>query len=98
MNVPDKVPMTVIDSIAKSHVRFERQGQCPRHDGRFNGHWCGMPEDAREDNGFVIACTCRVHTARFEDILKALRWSFGHYSFDFAGMYVGVELDGYMHT
>jgi hypothetical protein len=29
---------------------------------------------------------------------RALRWSYDHFSFDFAGMYVGVELDGHMHS
>lgn len=34
----------------------------------------------------------------FQRYLRELRWSGDHYSFNFAGMYVGVELDGYMHT
>lgn len=32
------------------------------------------------------------------DILKDLRWSMGYFSFNRWGMYVGVELDGYIHT
>jgi hypothetical protein len=32
------------------------------------------------------------------DILKDLRWSGDHYSFSRWGMYVGVELDGHIHT
>ena len=40
----------------------------------------------------------KVYDTIAADILKTLRWSGDHYSFDFAGMYVGVELDGYMHT
>jgi len=27
-----------------------------------------------------------------------LRWSYDHFSFDAHGMYVGIELDGYLHT
>lgn len=30
--------------------------------------------------------------------LAALRWSGDHFSFNAHGMYVGVELDGYLHT
>lgn len=30
--------------------------------------------------------------------LRPLRWSGDHYSFVTNGMYVGIELDGYMHT
>lgn len=32
------------------------------------------------------------------EILSSLRWSYDHYSFQRWGMYVGVELDGYIHT
>lgn len=32
------------------------------------------------------------------DILKELRWSGDHFSFNRWGMYVGVELDGYIHS
>lgn len=32
------------------------------------------------------------------DILANLRWSYDHFSFNRWGMYVGVELDGYIHT
>lgn len=32
------------------------------------------------------------------EILAALRWSYDHFSFDAHGMYVGVEVDGYLHT
>lgn len=32
------------------------------------------------------------------DILASLRWSYDHFSFSKWGMYVGVELDGYIHT
>ncbi len=32
------------------------------------------------------------------DILDTLRWSYDHFSFNRWGMYVGVELDGYIHT
>ncbi len=35
---------------------------------------------------------------RAEEIAASLRWQGDHYSFDCAGMYVGIELDGYMHT
>lgn len=31
-------------------------------------------------------------------ILRKMRWMGDHYSFTYAGMYVGVELDGYIHT
>ncbi len=34
----------------------------------------------------------------FQQALRELRWSLDHYSFDAMGMYVGVELDGYLHT
>ena len=92
MQPPNVVPDAVIDSIARSHVLFIRQGEdCPRHDRR----WQGLNvHDAPE----TCPCTCRVDMRRFERIMRELRWSGDHYSFDFAGMYVGVELDGYMHT
>lgn len=92
MTPPDKVPDAVIDSIAKSHVKFIRQGECPLHDHMWKGHYI------REAELEHSPCTCAVSMARFQDILKQLRWSMDHYSFNFAGMYVGVELDGYMHT
>lgn len=95
MKPPDVVPDAVIDSIAISHVKFIRQGECPLHDHTWDGHWV-----AHSINGekVPVPCTCQVSMSRFQDILKALRWSGDHYSFYFAGMYVGVELDGYMHT
>ncbi len=34
----------------------------------------------------------------FQRRLKELCWRGDHYSFNTNGMYVGVELDGYMHT
>jgi hypothetical protein len=34
----------------------------------------------------------------FLSIIKDLRWSGDHYSFNRWGMYVGVELDGHIHT
>jgi S-adenosylmethionine synthetase len=35
----------------------------------------------------------------YKEILQSLlRWSGDHYSFNKWGMYVGVELDGYIHT
>jgi hypothetical protein len=33
-----------------------------------------------------------------KDIIASLRWSGDHFSFTRWGMYVGVELDGYIHT
>ena len=33
-----------------------------------------------------------------DKIIASLRWSYDHFSFDWCGMYVGVELDGYIHT
>lgn len=92
MPMPDKVPDAVIDSIARSHVRWIPQGECPLHDRRWKG------QNVYDATFETTPCTCAVSMARFQDILKALRWSFDHYSFDYAGMYVGVELDGYMHT
>lgn len=87
--------MEVIDSIANSHVKFLRQGECPLHDGT----WQGLHLSLHGSLGPIPSpCTCHVNMSRFQDILKALRWSGDHYSFMFAGMYVGVELDGYMHT
>ena len=36
---------------------------------------------------------------RADEILKNLRWSSDHFSFNMHGMYVGVEkTDGYIHT
>lgn len=98
MNPPDKVPDAVIESIAKSHVKYERQGECPFHDHKWDGHH--IPETIALPCGKEAPnpCTCVVKMVRFEFILKQLRWSGDHYSFNFAGMYVGVELDGYMHT
>ena len=32
------------------------------------------------------------------EVVSQLRKGSDHYSFTFAGMYVGIELDGYMHT
>lgn len=46
----------------------------------------------------VIEAIYKFSPTKFESLLRGLRWSFDHYSFDFAGMYVGVELDGYIHT
>lgn len=91
---PDKVPDAVIDSIAKSHVKFLRQGECPVHSRMWKGNYVGGDEFDRWDN----PCTCHVKMERFERILRELRWNYDHYCFNFAGMYVGVELDGYMHT
>lgn len=91
-NKPDKVPDTVINAIAEKHVKYVRQGECPSHDNTWKGKW--VPRDERED----APCTCAIKMARFNDILKALEWSYDHYYFNYAGMYVGVELDGYMHT
>ena len=34
----------------------------------------------------------------FEKRLKELRWNMDHYFFNAHNVYVGVELDGYMHT
>ncbi len=34
----------------------------------------------------------------FERRLRELKWSMDHYFFETHDMYVGVELDGYMHT
>lgn len=35
---------------------------------------------------------------RAQEYLAALRWSGDHYSFMVGNMYVGVEVDGYLHT
>ena len=35
---------------------------------------------------------------KFNDIMPSVRWSYDHFSFNYGGMYVGVELDGYVHT
>lgn len=101
MKPPDVVPDAVIESIAGKHVLYERQGECPEHDHKWNGRYVSPWKDhngAHAGDREVLPCTCVVKMARFQDILKALCWSGDHYSFDFAGMYVGVELDGYMHT
>lgn len=36
--------------------------------------------------------------AKAEEILKSLRKMSDHWAFQFYGMYVGIEEDGYMHT
>ena len=92
MEAPRYVPDAVIDSIAKSHVKYWRQGECPYHDNTWQGHWIDRAADANPP------CACAVRMAKFEAILKDLRWSGDHYSFILGSMYVGVELDGYMHT
>lgn len=91
MTMPEKVPEAVIQSIADYALQYHKQGECPYHDGRWQ-------EQYLYDDKHTRPCTCVVKMARFEDFLKQLRWSYDHYSFNFAGMYVGVELDGYMHT
>lgn len=96
MTPPDKVPMEVIDSIAHRHVKWVRQGDCPRHD-TYGGEAATEKGNTDYNHG-SYTCTCACSMARFQDILRNLRWNFDHYSFNFAGMYVGVELDGYMHT
>jgi hypothetical protein len=35
---------------------------------------------------------------RAQEILSQLRWSGDHFSFMAGNMYVGVEVDGYLHT
>lgn len=95
MKPPNVVPDAVIDSIAQSHVKFLRQGECPLHDGTWRGLSISLADSLEH---VAIPCTCAVSSQRFEHILRELKWNGDHYYFYFAGMYVGVELDGYMHT
>lgn len=91
MKPPDKVPDAVINSIARSHVKFVDPEQvCSIHSAYSYGQY---------KHDWSQECLCsEVKMAEFERILKELRWNFDHYFFNFAGMYVGVELDGHMHT
>ena len=101
MNQPDKVPDAVIQSIADYALQYQEQGECPEHDHRWQGRYVSPWENTlgtSPDVPATLPCTCVVKMERFERFLKDLHWSYDHYSFNFAGMYVGVELDGHMHT
>ena len=37
-------------------------------------------------------------TPPVDELIKQLRWNMDHYYVNYAGMYVGIELDGYVHT
>lgn len=83
MKPPDVVPDAVIESIARRHVVWVNTNP---HHASCRDDW---PWEQPEWTPLM---------GRFEGILKELRWSGDHYSFNFAGIYVGIELDGYMHT
>jgi hypothetical protein len=52
--------------------------------------------------GFVPDIVCseirRCFPNDAESILKDLRWSMDHFSFSRWGMYIGIEMDGYIHS
>jgi hypothetical protein len=35
---------------------------------------------------------------RAQEYLNGLRWSYDHFSFNAHGMYIGCEVDGYLHS
>ena len=46
----------------------------------------------------VVESICNAFPKDPESILASLRWSGDHFSFIRWGMYIGVELDGYIHS
>ncbi len=48
--------------------------------------------------GLIIDAIANAFPKSVNEILTNLRWSGDHYSFIVHGMYVGCELDGYVHS
>jgi hypothetical protein len=46
----------------------------------------------------VVNAIVQAFPDKAEKILSELRWSMDHFSFNLHGMYVGIELDGYIHS
>lgn len=46
----------------------------------------------------VIESIKKSFSDQYTEILKQLKWNRDHFYFERWGMYVGVELDGYIHT
>ena len=46
----------------------------------------------------VVNAMRNKHGAEAEKYLAMLRWSFDHWGYSYAGMYLGVEPDGYIHS
>ena len=86
MNAPTKTPFAVLRSIVR-HSRAR---------ARASAIDVGLMKPSDDMTGRLWLSTDNI--AR--EVAKNTKWShmMGCYGFDFAGMYIGIELDGYMHS
>lgn len=87
MNKPKKIPMPVLRSIAhRGQVRAAN-----------DGHFTSLPVTPGTPEARRFRILARI---RSREILESLKWDslMGCYFFHSHGMFVGIELDGYMHT
>ena len=82
---PKPMPQAVIDAILNHWVR---PCACCAERERAARY---VHRDTREE-------CAHLDTRKAYQILREMRWAGDHYYYTFAGMYVGVELDGYEHT
>lgn len=73
---------------------YAAKGSVPVHDN------CNACEGTGYIPGKVIDSIIRFSrdSGRAQEYISGLRWSGDHYSFMVGSMYVGVEVDGYLHT
>jgi len=85
MKEPCPMPDAVIQSVLKTHIK-----PCPCCRER-------APRACRHREPGEDECQ-NPDTSKAWHTLREMRWMGDHYAFNLVGMYVGVELDGYMHT
>ena len=87
MTQPDKVPMPVVEGVA-SLVR--ETAACPACNGASRAYCDRCEGEGRVDKPAV---------RQFEKLLQELRWAGDHYCIpNWHGMYIGIEVDGYVHS
>ena len=87
-----------------SHERMYRAplGKTVRNPYAASGNFMYDECDACNGTGYlpllIIASIEKSFPNNAAEILGKLRWSGDHFSFDWHGIYVGVEVDGYCHS
>ncbi len=103
MNKPERIPRAVLKAIVK-HSRDRAIsavcGKCSGLRARMLTAHPRLRADGSVRYGdcpwIGLAWTQTDEIAR--GVLEKLQWHGDHYAWTFAGMYIGIELDGYMHT